>query len=263
MPTYTAPVKDMQFLLHNVLKVTASDTPGYSELDESFTAAVLEEAGKVAADVLAPLNAVGDREGCVLENGVVRTPKGFDAAFKAMKDGGWTALDCDPDYGGQGLPYLMGSAVGEIFVSANMAFNMYQGLTHGAYSAIHTHGTDAQKATYLPKLVSFQLGQLAICQTQKSLILRAGALLAVHQQPLPDFFQTEAKPPPTQDQCHPRQLARAVKPGSPFLFRREEFDIFVIAQRARSDVKPHAHVFEAEPAGVGHRGPPSVKVMRG
>ena len=154
MPTYTAPVKDMQFLLHNVLKVTASDTPGYSELDESFTAAVLEEAGKVAADVLAPLNAVGDREGCVLENGVVRTPKGFDAAFKAMKDGGWTALDCDPDYGGQGLPYLMGSAVGEIFVSANMAFNMYQGLTHGAYSAIHTHGTDAQKATYLPKLVS-------------------------------------------------------------------------------------------------------------
>ncbi|TGD64559.1 acyl-CoA dehydrogenase [Tabrizicola sp. WMC-M-20] len=154
MPTYTAPVKDMQFLLHNVLKVTASDTPGYSELDESFTAAVLEEAGKVATDVLAPLNAVGDREGCVLENGVVRTPKGFDAAFKAMKDGGWTALDCDPDYGGQGLPYLMGSAVGEIFVSANMAFNMYQGLTHGAYSAIHTHGTDDQKATYLPKLVS-------------------------------------------------------------------------------------------------------------
>ncbi|WP_103332535.1 acyl-CoA dehydrogenase C-terminal domain-containing protein [Pseudotabrizicola formosa] len=154
MPTYTAPVKDMQFLLHNVLKVTGSDTPGYSDLDEGFTAAVLEEAGKVASDVLAPLNAVGDREGCVLENGVVRTPKGFDAAFKAMKDGGWTALDCDPEYGGQGLPYLMGSAVGEIFVSANMAFNMYQGLTHGAYSAIHTHGTEDQKATYLPKLVS-------------------------------------------------------------------------------------------------------------
>ncbi|PJF07979.1 acyl-CoA dehydrogenase C-terminal domain-containing protein [Pseudorhodobacter sp. MZDSW-24AT] len=154
MPTYTAPVKDMQFLLHKVLKVTTADTPGYAELDEGFTAAVLEEAGKVATDVLAPLNAVGDREGCVLENGVVRTPKGFDAAFKAMKDGGWTALDCDPDYGGQGLPYLMGSAVGEIFVSANMAFNMYQGLTHGAYSAIHTHGTADQKAKYLPKMVS-------------------------------------------------------------------------------------------------------------
>jgi alkylation response protein AidB-like acyl-CoA dehydrogenase len=111
--------------------------PGYADLDRGFTAAVLEEAGKVASDVLAPLNAVGDREGCVLENGVVRTPTGFKAAFEAMKDGGWTALDCDPEYGGQGLPYLMGTAVGEIFVSANMAFNMYQGLTHGAYSAIH------------------------------------------------------------------------------------------------------------------------------
>jgi alkylation response protein AidB-like acyl-CoA dehydrogenase len=154
MPSYTAPVKDMQFILHNVLNITASDVPGYGDLDEGFTAAVLEEAGRVATDVLAPLNAVGDREGCTLENGVVRTPAGFDAAFKMMKDGGWTALDCDPEYGGQGLPYLMGTAVGEIFVSANMAFNMYQGLTHGAYSAIHVHGTPEQKAKYLPKMVS-------------------------------------------------------------------------------------------------------------
>ena len=154
MPSYTAPVKDLQFVLHDVLGITASDVPGYSDLDAGFTAAVLEEAGKVAADVLVPLNAVGDRVGCVLENGVVRTPPGFKAAFEAMKAGGWTALDCDPDYGGQGLPYVMGTAVGEIFVSANMAFNMYQGLTHGAYSAIHAHGTDAQKAMYLPKMVS-------------------------------------------------------------------------------------------------------------
>ncbi len=154
MPSYTAPLKDLQFVLHEMLAITASDVPGYSDLDESFTAAVLDEAGKVATDVLTPLNAVGDRVGCVLENGVVRTPPGFKAAFDAMKDGGWTALDCDPDYGGQGLPYVMGTAVGEIFVSANMAFNMYQGLTHGAYSAIHAHGTDAQKAMYLPKMVS-------------------------------------------------------------------------------------------------------------
>ncbi|MBT9244143.1 acyl-CoA dehydrogenase C-terminal domain-containing protein [Gemmobacter fulvus] len=154
MPAYTAPVKDMQFLLQDVLNVTATGVPGYEDLDAGFTAAVLEEAGKVASDVLAPLNAVGDRIGCVLENGVVRTPDGFKAAFAAMKEGGWTALDCDPDYGGQGLPYLMGTAVGEIFVSANMAFNMYQGLTHGAYSAIHAHGTEAQKAMYLPKMVS-------------------------------------------------------------------------------------------------------------
>jgi alkylation response protein AidB-like acyl-CoA dehydrogenase len=154
MPSYTAPVKDMQFVLHDLLQITSSDIPGYADLDAGFTAAVLEEAGKLASDVLAPLNAVGDREGCVLENGVVRTPTGFKAAFDQLKEGGWTALDCDPDYGGQGLPYLMGTAVGEIFVAANMALNMYQGLTHGAYSAIHVHGTAEQKATYLPKMVS-------------------------------------------------------------------------------------------------------------
>jgi alkylation response protein AidB-like acyl-CoA dehydrogenase len=154
MPIYAAPVKDMQFLLHDVLKVTEAGIPGYGDLDRDFTNAVLDEAGKVASDVLAPLNPVGDREGCRLENGVVRTPSGFGHAFEVMKRGGWTALDCDPDYGGQGLPYLMGTAVGEIFVSANMAFNMYQGLTHGAYSAIHAHGTADQKATWLPKLVS-------------------------------------------------------------------------------------------------------------
>ncbi|QCO57172.1 acyl-CoA dehydrogenase (plasmid) [Pseudorhodobacter turbinis] len=154
MPIFNAPVQDIQFVLQDVLKVTTTGVPGYEDLEADFTSAVLEEAGKVARDVLAPLNASGDAEGCVLENGTVRTPKGFDAAFAAMKDGGWTALDCDPEYGGQGLPYLMGTAVGEIFVSANMAFNMYQGLTHGAYSAIHTHGTDAQKAMYLPKMVS-------------------------------------------------------------------------------------------------------------
>jgi alkylation response protein AidB-like acyl-CoA dehydrogenase len=154
MTTYTAPLKDMAFLLHDVLKIDASDIPGYADLDAGFTAAVLEEAGKLATEVLAPLNAVGDAEGCALENGVVRTPKGFKAAFDQLRSGGWTALDCDPDYGGQGLPYLMGTAVGEIMVSANMAFNMYQGLTHGAYSAIHTHGTAEQKAMYLPKMVS-------------------------------------------------------------------------------------------------------------
>ncbi|MHC0054536.1 acyl-CoA dehydrogenase C-terminal domain-containing protein [Actibacterium sp. D379-3] len=154
MPAYTAPTKDMQFILHELLNVTETGIAGYDELEADFTAAVLEEAGKLATEVLAPLNAVGDTEGCVLENGVVRTPTGFKDAYEQVKAGGWMALDCDPEYGGQGMPYLMNSAVGEIFVSANMAFNMYQGLTHGAYSAIHAHGTAAQKATYLPKMVT-------------------------------------------------------------------------------------------------------------
>ncbi len=153
MPTYTAPTRDLQFLLHDVLNVTKADIPGYEELEADFTSAVLEEAGKLASEVLAPLNVSGDREGCTLENGVVRTPKGFKDAYEQMKAAGWMGLDCDPDYGGQGMPYLLQTAVGEMFVSANMAFNMYQGLTHGAYSAIHAHGTDQQKATYLPKMV--------------------------------------------------------------------------------------------------------------
>ncbi|WEF25703.1 acyl-CoA dehydrogenase C-terminal domain-containing protein [Paracoccus sp. S3-43] len=153
MTIYIPPVRDMQFALHDVLKLSRSGLPGHDDLDRDFTEAVLDAAGKLAAEVLAPLNAVGDRQGCRLENGVVRTPEGFDQAFRAMKEGGWTALDCDPDYGGQGMPYVLGVATGEMFVSANMAFNMYQGLTHGAYSAIHAHGTDDQKAMYLPKMV--------------------------------------------------------------------------------------------------------------
>ncbi|EKE44776.1 acyl-CoA dehydrogenase domain-containing protein [Oceaniovalibus guishaninsula JLT2003] len=153
MPVYNAPVKDMQFLLHEVLDIGSSAIPGYADLDRDFTAAILGEAGKLAENVLAPLNAVGDEQGCTLENGVVRTPEGFRAAYDQMRDGGWIGLDCDPDYGGQGMPYLLNSAVGEMFVSANMAFNMYQGLSHGAYNAIHTHGTDAQKAMYLPNMV--------------------------------------------------------------------------------------------------------------
>ncbi|MCL3880929.1 acyl-CoA dehydrogenase C-terminal domain-containing protein [Marivita sp. GX14005] len=154
MPRYTAPLKDMQFILHDVLKASEQDIPGYEELDPAFTGAVIEEAGKLASELLMPLNAVGDQQGCRLENGVVRTPDGFKGAFDQMRDGGWTALDCDPDYGGQGLPYVMHTAAQEPFVSANMAFNMYQGLTHGAYSAIYSHGSEEQKQTYLPKLTS-------------------------------------------------------------------------------------------------------------
>ncbi|WP_101068973.1 acyl-CoA dehydrogenase [Roseovarius salinarum] len=158
MPSYTPPTQDMQFVLHDMLKVAESDLPGYDELDREFTGAVLGEAGKLAAEVLAPLNPVGDAQGCTLENGVVRTPDGFRDAFEQVRAGGWPALDCDPDYGGQGLPYLVSTAVGEMFSSANMALNMYQGLTHGAYNAIHAHGSDDQKATYLPRLATCEWG---------------------------------------------------------------------------------------------------------
>ncbi len=154
MPIYNAPVKDLQFVLHDVLDVSQSDIPGYDDMDADFTNAVLEESGKLTSEVLTPLNVVGDHEGCRLENGVVYTPTGFKAAFEQVKEGGWTGLDMPEQYGGQNLPYVLSTAVGEMFSASNQAFTMYQGLTHGAAAAILAHGTDAQKDTYLPKMVS-------------------------------------------------------------------------------------------------------------
>jgi acyl-CoA dehydrogenase len=153
MPSYTAPIKDMQFVLHDVLGISTAATPGYEEMDPDTTQAILNEAGKLAETVLQPLNAVGDEQGCRLENGVVRTPDGFREAYAQLRDGGWLSLDADPDYGGQGMPYVMETAAGELFASANISMAIYKGLTHGAVSALSAHGSDAQKAMYLPKMI--------------------------------------------------------------------------------------------------------------
>jgi alkylation response protein AidB-like acyl-CoA dehydrogenase len=154
MPSYTPPTKDMQYVLHDVLNIVEAGIAGYGDLDRDFTAAILEEAGRISAEVLAPLNAVGDRQGCRLENGIVYTPEGFKGAFDQMKESGWPAIDMPEDFGGQGLPYVMNTATGEMFSAANQAFTMYQGLTHGAASTLLAHGTEAQKAKWLPKMVS-------------------------------------------------------------------------------------------------------------
>ena len=154
MPSYSAPVKDIKFILQNVLKIHNSDIPGYGDLDNDYLNAILEEASKISSEVLAPLNAIGDKHGCRFENGIVYTPPGFKEAFNQLKDGGWTGIDCDIKFGGQGLPYLISIAVGEMFASANMALGMYHGLTHGAYSAIYSHGSEEQKDKYLPNLVN-------------------------------------------------------------------------------------------------------------
>ncbi len=155
MPSYTAPLRDFRFVLHEALRVQEMpEIAGYEEMTDDFTGAVLEEAGKIASEVLAPINVTGDVQGCTLENGVVRTPDGFREAMDLLREGGWTGLDCDPDYGGQGMPHVLNLAVGEIQSAANMAFMMYPGLTHGAYSALHAHGSDELKQKYLPKLVS-------------------------------------------------------------------------------------------------------------
>ncbi|MGR3542165.1 MAG: acyl-CoA dehydrogenase C-terminal domain-containing protein [Hasllibacter sp.] len=152
MPTFKAPVPDMQFVLHDVLDISASGIDGYADLDRDTTHAVLDEAAKLAEEVLQPLNHVGDEQGCTLENGVVRTPEGFRDAYEQMKAGGWIGIDMPEEFGGQGMPYISYSLVGELFTSANMAFNMYWGLSHGAMAAILTHGSEQQKATYLPNM---------------------------------------------------------------------------------------------------------------
>jgi alkylation response protein AidB-like acyl-CoA dehydrogenase len=154
MPTFTAPTKDQQFILHDVLTISEMAIPGYGDLDRDFTDAVLTEAGKLASEVLAPLNMVGDNQGCTLENGVVRVPDGFKDAYDKMAEGGWMSMDIPEEFGGQGLPHIMHTAAMEPMVSANMALQMYPGLTHGNMIAILAHGTDEQKATYLPKMAS-------------------------------------------------------------------------------------------------------------
>ena len=154
MSQFHIDLKDYAFLLHDVMGIENSSIEGYADLTPDFTGAILEEAFKIARDEIAPLNYTGDREGCTLENGVVRPPKGFKEAFDKLKEGEWTGLDCDPNYGGQGLPHILQTAVGEMHSAANMAFMMYPGLTHGAYSSIHAHASDALKDKFLPKMVS-------------------------------------------------------------------------------------------------------------
>tara|TARA_Y100001954_G_scaffold166985_1_gene177255 strand:- start:255 stop:2036 length:1782 start_codon:yes stop_codon:yes gene_type:complete len=154
MSVYKAPLRDMEFIFQDVLNVQNLEIPGYQDLDDEFIKSILNEAGKICSDILFPLNHVGDSQGCTLENGIVRTPAGFKEAFDKIREDGWTTIDCDKEYGGQGLPYILGTAIGEMMASSNMAFGMYHGLTHGAYSAIHTHGNDQQKSKYLPKLVN-------------------------------------------------------------------------------------------------------------
>ena len=158
MPSYNPPLRDMQFLMHEVFKVTESfqQMPKHAEVDVDTINAVLEEAGKFAANVTFPLNISGDAEGCTLDKSTheVATPKGFKEAYAQFVEGGWPALSCDPEYGGQGLPIVLNSALYEMLNSANQAWTMYPGLSHGAYEALHAYGTTEQKKTYLGKLTS-------------------------------------------------------------------------------------------------------------
>jgi alkylation response protein AidB-like acyl-CoA dehydrogenase len=158
MGQYVAPIRDMQFVLHEFLNVTEEfkNLPAYQEIDTDIINQVLEEGAKFTQEVLFPLNHSGDREGCHYDAATktVTTPKGFKEAYKQYVEGGWAALACDPEYGGQGLPVSLNNSFYEMLNSANQAWTMYPGLSHGAYECLKEHGTDEQKKFYLPKLVS-------------------------------------------------------------------------------------------------------------
>ncbi len=157
MARYTPPLRDIRFVMHELLDVegTLKTLPPYAETNRELIDQVIEEGGKFCAEVLFPLNRSGDEEGCRWsEGGVVTTPKGFRQAWEQFKEAGWPTLTCDPQYGGQGLPVAVGIAFQEMMNSGNQAWAMYPGLTHGAYDCLHAHGTPEQKALYIPKLVS-------------------------------------------------------------------------------------------------------------
>lgn len=156
MPTYRAPVKDTLFLLNDVLNLSQyAHLEGFSEATPDLVSAILEEGGKLCENVLQPLNRVGDEEGCVRsDDASVKTPTGFKDAYKQYTEAGWTSLTADPAYGGQGLPHVLGFAMEEMRIGANLAFAMYPGLTEGAIAALAAAGSDELKETYLPRMIS-------------------------------------------------------------------------------------------------------------
>ncbi|MGF7149552.1 alkylation response protein AidB-like acyl-CoA dehydrogenase [Sphingomonas zeicaulis] len=156
MQVYQAPLRDMRFVLHELFAEGGAfgEQPAFAEFTPDLYDAILDEAARMAQDVLAPLNASGDLEGCRLENGVVRTPEGFKAAYDTFREGGWAALASPTEWGGQGLPETINKLVEEMICGANLSFSLYPGLTHGATTAIEGHGSEDLKNAYLPKMVS-------------------------------------------------------------------------------------------------------------
>ena len=153
MQVYQAPLRDMRFVLHELHGLARINAlPAYAEATEDVVDGVLDEAARMAQEVILPLNASGDVEGCRLENGVVRTPKGFREAYDTFREAGWPSLAGDTAFGGQGLPECVNKLVEEMICAANLSFSLYPGLTHGAVKALESHGSDELKGRFLQKL---------------------------------------------------------------------------------------------------------------
>ena len=186
MPSYKAPVEDVLFLLNDVLKIERhNNLPGFADASPDVIQAILAEGAKLSEAVLQPLNASGDREGCVRHpDGAVTTPAGFKDAYRLYAEGGWLGVSGDAAYGGQGLPQAIGAALNEFCTSANMAFTMYPGLTKSAFSALLVHGSAEQKALYAPKLIAGEwLGTMNLTEPQCGTDL---GLLRTRAVPRPD-----------------------------------------------------------------------------
>ena len=154
MPRYQPPIRDFIFLFYELFEINKRNGSIFSEYTRDIIEPILTEAGKIASNIILPSSVIGDKEGCKLNEGKVKTPNGFKEAFEHIVSGEWPSLNCDPKYGGQGIPLTIATAVGEFFGSANVALYIYHVLSHGVYSTIKAHGTEKQKQDFLPNLVN-------------------------------------------------------------------------------------------------------------
>lgn len=185
MSLYKSPLRDFQFVLHELLETSAvMQSCGRDEFDPATIDQVLSAAGQFAEEVVAPLNAPGDEEGCTLRDGVVTTPSGFREAYRQYVENGWSALSCSAEHGGSGFPVAVENAVGEIFGAANMALTSYPGMSHATYVNLRANGSAQLKSTYLPKLASgLWAGTMCLTEPQAGTDL---GLLRTRAEPQPD-----------------------------------------------------------------------------
>lgn len=190
MPEYRAPLKDIRFVRNELLDYANhyAHLPGAEEATPEIVDAILEEGARFCEQVLAPLNRTGDEQGCTLTNGKVKTPDGFQAAYRQFVEGGWPALSHNTQYGGQGLPGSLGLVLSEMMGEANWSWSMYPGLSHGAMNTLEAHGSEEQKQTYLTRLISGEWTG-TMCLTEPHCGTDLG-LLRTRAEPCPDGSYT-------------------------------------------------------------------------